>query len=135
MGSKRLKHWFFLVPRDYLVYHHQKRKCGLLIKQEPKGNDELWLMGDPFLRAYYSIYDLENKRIGLVGIADTIVQTEEDEDEEEVVIGIIIGATACVLITFFACVCYYCYNAESDDIGMTSPGRSPRSPGRYENEM
>jgi len=28
-------------------------------------------MGDPFLRAYYSIYDLENKRIGLVGIAET----------------------------------------------------------------
>ena len=28
-------------------------------------------MGDPFLRAYYSIYDLDNKRIGLVGIAET----------------------------------------------------------------
>jgi hypothetical protein len=29
-------------------------------------------MGDPFLRAYYSIYDLENKRIGLFGIAEDI---------------------------------------------------------------
>lgn len=28
-------------------------------------------MGDPFLRTYYSIYDLENNRIGLVGIAET----------------------------------------------------------------
>jgi len=31
-------------------------------------------MGDPFLRAYYSIYDLENKKIGLVGIAETVRQ-------------------------------------------------------------
>ena len=108
LGSRRLKHWFFLVPRDYLVYHYNKRKCGLLVKQEPKGNDELWLMGDPFLRAYYSIYDLDNKRIGLVGVADTIVQKEEDDDEE-VVIGIIIGATACVVLVFFGCICYYFY--------------------------
>jgi len=28
-------------------------------------------MGDPFLRAYYSIYDLDKKRIGLVGKANT----------------------------------------------------------------
>jgi len=27
-------------------------------------------MGDSFLRAYYSIYDMENARIGLVGKAN-----------------------------------------------------------------
>jgi hypothetical protein len=32
----------------------------------------MWLMGDAFLRAYYSIYDMENSRIGLVGIAESI---------------------------------------------------------------
>lgn len=68
-------------------------------------------MGDPFLRAYYSVYDLDKKRIGLVGIADTIIQTEEDEEDEEVVIAIIIGATVCVVITFFLCICYYCYTS------------------------
>jgi hypothetical protein len=31
----------------------------------------MWLLGDPFLRAYYSIYDLENNKIGLVGVAET----------------------------------------------------------------
>ena len=31
----------------------------------------MWLLGDPFLRAYYSIYDMESKRIGLVGVAET----------------------------------------------------------------
>lgn len=29
-------------------------------------------MGDPFLRAYYSVYDMEYNRIGLVGEAETI---------------------------------------------------------------
>jgi hypothetical protein len=29
-------------------------------------------MGDPFLRAYYSIYDLDENKIGLVGIAETV---------------------------------------------------------------
>ena len=31
-------------------------------------------MGDPFLRAYYSIYDMDNKRIGMVGVAETTRQ-------------------------------------------------------------
>lgn len=30
-----------------------------------------WLLGDPFLRAYYSIYDMELSRIGLVGLASS----------------------------------------------------------------
>jgi hypothetical protein len=36
----------------------------------------MWIMGDPFLRAYYSIYDMGRKRIGLVGVAMTV--REED---------------------------------------------------------
>ena len=36
-------------------------------------------MGDPFLRTYYTIYDLENKRIGLVGIAETTKMEQEEE--------------------------------------------------------
>ena len=31
----------------------------------------MWLLGDPFLRAYYSIYDLETSKVGLVGVAET----------------------------------------------------------------
>ena len=37
-------------------------------------------MGDPFLRTYYSIYDLENNKIGLVGIAETTKLEEVDDD-------------------------------------------------------
>ena len=33
---------------------------------------EKWIMGDPFLRAYYSIYDLDELKIGLVGVAEEV---------------------------------------------------------------
>ena len=37
-------------------------------------------MGDPFLRTYYSIYDLENKKSGLVGIGQTTKLENYEED-------------------------------------------------------
>jgi hypothetical protein len=39
--------------------------------QELKSTGAMWLLGDPFLRAYYSIYDMDAKRLGLVGVAET----------------------------------------------------------------
>ena len=44
-----------------------------MVKPEIQANktESVWLMGDPFLRTYYSIYDMEDNRIGLVGIAET----------------------------------------------------------------
>lgn len=43
-------------------------------------------MGDPFLRAYYSIYDMDNAKIGFVGVAKTIrnsYQWVEPKPEED----------------------------------------------------
>lgn len=42
-----------------------------MIKPEQKLTNDFWLLGDPFLRAYYSIYDMELSRIGLVGLASS----------------------------------------------------------------
>ena len=39
-------------------------------------------MGDPFLRTYYSIYDMDNKKLGLVGIAETTRSKNEIVKEE-----------------------------------------------------
>jgi len=52
------------------MYDESVRKCNLLIRPETNVNSTFWLMGDSFLRAYYSIYDMENARIGLVGKAN-----------------------------------------------------------------
>jgi len=57
-----------MMPENYLKDYGRGR-CILLIKPELGATKDLWLMGDPFLRTYYSIYDMENYRIGLVGLA------------------------------------------------------------------
>lgn len=60
--------------RDYLMKHHitSAYKCSILVKEEwGQVTHSNWLLGDPFLRAYYSIYDMEEGKIGLVGIAET----------------------------------------------------------------
>lgn len=74
VGNNNLKHWFYLKGRDYLYFSVKRQKCSLLIKPELSSTSRMWLMGDPFLRAYYSIYDMDNKRIGMVGVAETTRQ-------------------------------------------------------------
>lgn len=57
--------------KDYLFYQRYYGKCAVLVKPELNMQTNMWLMGDPFLRAYYSIYDMDNAKIGLVGVAKT----------------------------------------------------------------
>lgn len=52
---------FTLRPQDYVIWQNQT--CTLQIVGTP-GYD-MWLLGAPFLRAYYSFWDLTNKQIGL----------------------------------------------------------------------
>ena len=41
--------------------------CMVTFQEELRAEASFWLLGDSFLRAFYSIYDAENMRIGLVG--------------------------------------------------------------------
>ena len=79
--------------------------CGLLIKPELKGTKQVWLMGDPFLRAYYSIYDMDNNKIGLVGIADSIDTYHIDTNS--LLLYILIGGGSCLATALFCCICQY----------------------------
>ena len=84
VGQKNLQHWFYLEARDYFIYDKYYKKCLLTIQEEPNGSSfsTMWLMGDPFLRKYYSIYDMDTKRIGLVGVANsTRIEFEDVYDE------------------------------------------------------
>jgi hypothetical protein len=117
------RHWFYLSGRDYLSYYSSNRKCALLVKKEDDILSNMWLMGDPFLRAYYSIYDLEQNRIGLVGVAETtrlegektvkekageavgdILDKLGIESEEDLMTYLIISASLCLL---YICCCLY----------------------------
>ena len=71
IGSATVQHWFQMESMDYIQYQKYSKTCAILIKAEESSEQKTWLMGDPFLRTYYSIYDLENSRIGLVGIGET----------------------------------------------------------------
>ena len=51
----------------------EEGKCRLLIRSEFKDGPNytnVWIMGEPFLKAYYSVYSLNEAHFGLIRIAD-----------------------------------------------------------------
>jgi saccharopepsin len=55
---------FTLTSKDYIIKIQSTCLSGFAGIDIPKLN-KLWIVGDVFLRKYYSIYDLENNRVGL----------------------------------------------------------------------
>jgi len=51
---------FSLGPEDYM--YQEGSSCILLIDGS---TEEEWILGDSFLRKYYSVYDMEQRRVGL----------------------------------------------------------------------
>lgn len=54
-------HEFLLQPADYLECGG--RQCMLLLMDS---GADIWILGDSFMHAYYTIFDVENERIGFV---------------------------------------------------------------------
>ena len=55
------------MPTDEYIIRLRGR-CYITIMTLDASN--YWILGDSFLRNYYSIFDMENKRVGLVGHAE-----------------------------------------------------------------
>jgi hypothetical protein len=62
-------HHFTLQPTDYILSISSQGKQTCLVGITPfdmgQGKEPLWILGDVFLRKYYSIFDVGNQRVGL----------------------------------------------------------------------
>lgn len=58
--------YFTVPPLYYLIDIHQQVKGDLcLVGVQPLSDDGSYVLGEPFLRAWYTIYDFENNRVGV----------------------------------------------------------------------
>ena len=71
-------------------------------------NADYWLLGDAFLRAYLTIYDRTNNKIGFVG------NLKKDPSDDffttfDVAVLIALSSAVCLLISIMTiCCCCYC---------------------------
>ena len=65
------------------MFDQIRQKCMVLVQSETQLQAQMWVMGDPFLRAYYSIYDMDAMRVGLVGVAKTTKNTYQWEEPKK----------------------------------------------------
>ena len=104
---------FNFKPQDYLVYEKvdatSQYMCMVSFQKETRENTNFWLLGDSFLRAFYTVYDGENRRIGLVG--DTEIRQNSSAggaDQEDLwnnpLVFFLVGALAalCLLAIFLS---------------------------------
>ena len=69
IGSTDKQYLVYMRPKDYLM-NFGTNNCAVLVNEET--DSKAYILGDSFLRAYYSIYDMENTRVGLVGMVETV---------------------------------------------------------------
>lgn len=57
-------YWFQFHPEDYIIEVENGNALGCVLGFQASKN-AYWLLGDVFLRGYYTIHDMERNRIGI----------------------------------------------------------------------
>ena len=61
-------HWFTVKPEDYVIQLNGP-ECALCLS--PYDSLNTWILGDAFLRGYYSIHKHDTKQMGFVPLAES----------------------------------------------------------------
>ncbi|KAJ2697211.1 hypothetical protein FB645_005973 [Coemansia sp. IMI 203386] len=57
---------FEIAPERYVYRDHEKKTCSSA--WVPSYDSPFWVLGDSFLRAYYAVFDMKDKKVGLAPI-------------------------------------------------------------------
>ena len=117
-----------LKSEHYLLYDKYYKGCLVTFVEEKNHDFRFWLLGDPFLRAYLTVYDRTNNRIGFVGNAGFFGRFDASDEllpriftyiinfdfnkltANEILIGIttifaILSLCLCTMLCCYSCCC------------------------------
>ena len=51
---------FYFNSTDYLIWDSSRKQCIFSFIKDTDSKTKFWLMGDPFMRAFYVVHDQES---------------------------------------------------------------------------